>query len=83
MFNGGLDKDTLENSTAGEIAAITATDFVRSTNAKFYDPDKPEGWTVSFEDVVKGFLWVQLFYRVRFQLTLTQLLPRPRDDWHL
>jgi hypothetical protein len=59
-FTGGLDKETIENSTADEIAAIQATDFVRtgSTNSKYYDPLKPEGWVVDFEGVVKGFLCV-------------------------
>ena len=37
QFTGGLDKDTLENSTAQEIAAIQASDFIRtgSNSAKF------------------------------------------------
>ena len=57
-FTGGLDKDTIENSTADEIAAIQATDFVRAgtTNSRYYDPLSPEGWVVDFEGVVKGFL---------------------------
>jgi hypothetical protein len=57
-FTGGLDKDTIDNSTAEEIAAIQATDFVRAgdQNAKYFDPLKPEGWVVDFEGVVKGFL---------------------------
>ena len=58
MFNGGLDKDTLEKSTAAEIAAIQATDFVRNgtKNSKFYDPSDAENWVVDFEGVAKGFL---------------------------
>ncbi|KAI9649675.1 hypothetical protein NHQ30_002256 [Ciborinia camelliae] len=55
-FNGGLDKETLENSTAAEIAAIQATDFVRSSNAKYYDPSDTENWVVDWEGIAKGFL---------------------------
>ena len=57
-FTGGLDKETVDNSTAEEIAAIQATDFIRtgSMNAKYYDPLKPEDWVVDFEGVAKGFL---------------------------
>lgn len=57
-FTGGLDKDTIHNSTAAEIAAIQATDFIRAgrEHSKYYDPSKPEGWVVDFEGVVKGFL---------------------------
>jgi hypothetical protein len=57
-FTGGLDKHTINNSTAEEIAAIQATDFVRvgAPNGKYFDPLKPEGWVVDFEGVVKGFL---------------------------
>ncbi|KAA8571115.1 hypothetical protein EYC84_000464 [Monilinia fructicola] len=55
-FNGGLDKETLENSTAAEIAAIQATDFVRSSNAKYYDPSDTENWVVDWEGIVRGFL---------------------------
>lgn len=57
-FNGGLDKETLENSTASEIAAIQATDYIRSGNAKYYDPSDTENWVVDWEGIVKGFLWV-------------------------
>lgn len=58
QFTGGLDKDTLESSTAQEIAAIQATDYIRTgtKNAKFYDPADPEGWVVDFTGVAKGFL---------------------------
>lgn len=58
-FTGGiLDEETLEQCTAEEIAALQATDFVRSgtTNAKYYDPAKPDGWVVDFEGIAKGFL---------------------------
>lgn len=55
-FNGGLDKETLENSTAAEIAAYQATDFVRSSNAKYYDPSDAENWVVDWEGVARGFL---------------------------
>jgi hypothetical protein len=56
QFTGGLDKDTLENSTTQEIAAIQATDFIRSGKAKYFDPIRPENWVVDFEGVAKGFL---------------------------
>jgi hypothetical protein len=58
QFTGGLDKETLENSTAAEIAAIQATDFIRSgtKNPKYYDPTEPDHWVVDFEGVAKGFL---------------------------
>jgi hypothetical protein len=57
-FTGGLDKETVENSTAEEIAATQATDFIRAggQHSKYYDPLKPDGWVVDFEGVVKGFL---------------------------
>lgn len=58
QFTGGLDKETLQNSTAQEIAAIQATDFIRAgnMNAKYFDPSDPENWVVDFEGVAKGFL---------------------------
>ncbi|KAH6723035.1 Argonaute siRNA chaperone complex subunit Arb1-domain-containing protein [Leptodontidium sp. MPI-SDFR-AT-0119] len=54
-FTGGLDKETVENSTAAEIAAIQASDFLQtgSKNAKYYDGS--DGWVVDFESVVKGY----------------------------
>lgn len=55
-FNGGLDQETLDNSTAAEIAAIQATDYVRASNAKYYDPSDTENWVVDWEGVAKGFL---------------------------
>jgi hypothetical protein len=57
-FTGGLDKETLENATSQEIAALQATDFIRSgtKNSKYYDPSKPDGWFVDFEAIAKGFL---------------------------
>lgn len=58
-FTGGaLDKETLESATAEEIAAVQATDFVRSgvKNAKYYDPNEAEKWVVDFEGIAKGFL---------------------------
>lgn len=58
-FNGGLDKETLENSTAAEIADIQATDHIRSHGPiKFYNAVDPVNWVVDFEGVVKGFLCV-------------------------
>jgi hypothetical protein len=58
QFTGGLDKETLESSTAQEIVAIQATDFIRSggKNSKYFDPSEPENWVVDFEGVTKGFL---------------------------
>jgi hypothetical protein len=55
-FTGGLDKETVENSTAAEIAAIQATDYLQTgtKNAKYYDGS--DGWVVDFEGVAKGFL---------------------------
>lgn len=55
-FTGPLDKETVENSTAAEIAAIQASDYlhVDSKNAKYYDGG--DGWVIDFEGVVKGFL---------------------------
>ncbi len=56
QFTGGLDKEILENSTAAEIAAIQATDYVQtgSKNAKYYDGS--DDWVVDFEGVARGFL---------------------------
>ncbi|TVY62330.1 Argonaute-binding protein [Lachnellula suecica] len=57
-FTGGaLDKETLESSTAEEIAAVQATDFIRTgtKNAKYYDPSDADKWVVDFEGVAKGF----------------------------
>ncbi|RDW69330.1 hypothetical protein BP6252_08350 [Coleophoma cylindrospora] len=58
QFTGGLDQDTIENSTAEEIAAIRATDFIRcnTKSLRFYDPEDPKQWVVDFEGLVKGFL---------------------------
>lgn len=58
QFSGGLDKDTIDNSTAKEIAEIQATDFIRSghNSTKYYDPENPEHWVVDFEGIAKGFL---------------------------
>jgi hypothetical protein len=55
-FTGGLDQETLEKSTASEIVAIQATDYVKtgSQNAKYYDGSN--NWVVDFEGVAKGFL---------------------------
>lgn len=64
QFTGGLDQDTIENSTAEEIAAIRATDYIRSnTNSlRFYDPGNAKHWVVDFEGLVKGFLYVHGCY---------------------
>ena len=58
QFTGGLDRETIENSTAQEIADIQATDFIRSghSNERFFDPCNPENWVVDFEGIAKGFL---------------------------
>ncbi|RKF78326.1 putative argonaute sirna chaperone arc complex subunit arb1 [Golovinomyces cichoracearum] len=58
QFTGGLDKETLENSTAKEIADIQATDFIRTHphSSRFYDGS--ENWVIDFEGVAKGFLLV-------------------------
>lgn len=56
-FGGGLDRQTIENSTAEEIAAIQATDYVRThgwINAKTYDGS--ENWVVDWEGIAKGYL---------------------------
>ncbi|TQS38829.1 hypothetical protein Golomagni_00656 [Golovinomyces magnicellulatus] len=60
QFTGGLDKDTLENSTAKEIAAIQATDFIRThpQSSRFYDGS--ENWVIDFEGVAKGFFSYRL-----------------------
>jgi len=58
-FNGGLDKETLESSTASEIADIQATDHIRSNGPiKFYNAGDPVHWVIDFEGVAKGFLYV-------------------------
>jgi hypothetical protein len=58
QFTGGLDKETLDNSTAQEIAEMQATDFIRpgQNNSKYFDPSNPDNWVVDFEGVAKGFL---------------------------
>lgn len=58
QFTGGLDRELLENSTANEITAFQATDFIRTypQNSKFYDGS--DKWVVDFEGVAKGFLLV-------------------------
>ncbi|POS82524.1 hypothetical protein EPUL_005140, partial [Erysiphe pulchra] len=55
QFNGGLDKELIENSTASEITAFQATDFIRTYphNSRFYDGS--DKWVVDFEGVAKGF----------------------------
>jgi hypothetical protein len=80
QFTGGLDEDTLEKATAAEIAAIQATDFIRSgsTNTKFYNPSDSENWVVDFTGIVKGFLYVYLLPEVdmRFMLSRSYQVPR-------
>jgi hypothetical protein len=56
-FSAGLDNETMEESNAQEIAAIQATDFVRSGgNIRFYDVKASENWVVDFEGATRGFL---------------------------
>ncbi len=57
-FTGGLDQETIESSTAAEIAALQASNYIRtgSGNAKYYDGS--DNWVVDFEGVAKGFLQV-------------------------
>ena len=55
-FTGGLDKATIEDSTADEIRAIQATDYVSTGSKKYFDPLDSDGWVVDFEGVAKGFL---------------------------
>jgi hypothetical protein len=58
-FTGGLDKETLDSSTAEQIADIAAKDYIHGSggrNSKFYDPSNTVDWVVDFESIVKGFL---------------------------
>ncbi len=57
-FTGGLDKNTLEQSTAKEIAEIQATDYIQAGtgNIKYYDPEASEHWELNFKAVMEGFL---------------------------
>lgn len=67
-FTGGLDKATIEDSTADEIRAIKATDYISTGtgNKKYYDPlDDQGGWVVDFTGVAKGFF----SYRVPTQFS--------------
>ena len=52
MFGGGLDKQTLEESSAAEIATMTATNFVDFDK---HDP-RSSKYVVDFDGVLKGFL---------------------------
>lgn len=52
MFSGGLDKETIANSTASEIAKMTATHSVAFEKA---EPGN-ENYVVDFEGCLKGFL---------------------------
>jgi hypothetical protein len=60
-FNGGaLDKNTIDEYNASEIADIQAVDMVNSALAgqsrKFYSTQNAQHWVVDFEGVTKGFL---------------------------
>ncbi|KAG9244382.1 Argonaute siRNA chaperone complex subunit Arb1-domain-containing protein [Calycina marina] len=63
QFTGGLDKQTLEEATSDEIAALKATDFIRGgeghKNSKYYDPSDAANWTIDFELIVRGFFSVR------------------------
>ena len=50
MFSGGLDANTLSNSTAAEIATLTAKHSVGE------DKSDDSIYVVDFEGVAKGFL---------------------------
>ena len=50
MFSGGLDSLTLEGSTAAEIIAITATNFVSANK------EESDDYVVDFDGCAKGFL---------------------------
>ncbi|KAL9101991.1 MAG: hypothetical protein Q9163_002820 [Psora crenata] len=54
MFSGGLDRCTLENSNAAEIATLTATHSVAFDKS---DP-RNETYVVDFEGCLKAFLYV-------------------------
>ncbi|MCJ1318946.1 hypothetical protein MMC15_004278 [Xylographa vitiligo] len=52
MFGGGLDQQTLEDSSAADIATMTATNFVDFDK---HDPRSSQ-YVVDFDGVLKGFL---------------------------
>ncbi|MCJ1401971.1 hypothetical protein MMC11_005188 [Xylographa trunciseda] len=52
MFGGGLDQHTLEDSSAADIATMTATNFVDFDK---HDPRSSQ-YVVDFDGVLKGFL---------------------------
>ena len=52
MFTGGLDDQTLEESTAAEIAGITATNYVGDDKMD----ERARDFVVDFDVVLKGFL---------------------------
>ncbi|MCJ1477684.1 hypothetical protein MMC13_006357 [Lambiella insularis] len=52
MFGGGLDSQTLEESTAADIAKLTATNYVGNEQV---DP-RSKDYVVDFDGVLKGFL---------------------------
>ncbi|KAI1003847.1 hypothetical protein K3495_g4363 [Podosphaera aphanis] len=60
QFTGGLDKETIENSTTDEVIAFQATDYIHTgqENPKFFDGS--DKWVVDFEGVVKGFFSQEL-----------------------
>ena len=52
MFTGGLDNQTLEESTAAEMASITATNYVGDDKMD----ERARDFVVDFDGVLKGFL---------------------------
>ena len=52
MFSGGLDRDTIANSTASEIATMTAAHSVGFDKADIGE----QKYVVDFEGCLKGFL---------------------------
>ena len=52
MFTGGLDDQTLEESTAAEIAGIKATNYVGDDKID----ERARDFVVDFDGVLKAFL---------------------------
>ena len=52
MFGGGLDQQSLEDSTAADIAKMTATNYVDFGK----DDPRSSQYVVDFDGVLKGFL---------------------------
>ena len=52
MFGGGLDKETLQNKTAAEIADLAATQFVDNDKVDALD----SAYVVDFEGCLRSFM---------------------------